>query len=292
MSDRKDPSISQSGAADGTMFAREQSAASAVQAVSGTLAVRSNNCAVHAVPVIDVVGSSSSLVEVSYRILEILIAVIGLTLGLPLMLLEALLIRWDSPGPALFFHTRPGRSMIVRGRELEGRRDLQPPSGGYEPERLYYVPSYFRLVKFRTMYSDARSRFPQFYAYNFSREEFHQQHGTYQDDPRVTRVGGILRKLSLDELPNLWCVLVGDMRLVGPRAEAPEVLTYYTPEEMYKFAFKPGITGLAQINGRGLLNWGETLAWDLKYIHSRSVWLDLKIILVTLKYVIMRRGAF
>jgi lipopolysaccharide/colanic/teichoic acid biosynthesis glycosyltransferase len=142
------------------------------------------------------------------------------------------------------------------------------------------------------MYNDARSRFPEFYAYNFAPEEFRQQYGTHRNDPRVTRIGRILRKLSVDELPNLWSVLIGDLRLVGPRPEAPEVLRYYTPDEMYKFVCKPGITGLAQINGRGLLNWGETLAWDLKYVRTRSVWLDLRIILVTLKYVIVRRGAF
>jgi hypothetical protein len=132
--------------------------------------------------------------------------------------------------------------------------DLQPPPGGYKADRLYYVPSYFRLVKFRTMFSDARDRFPELYAYDFAQDEFHRQHPTLQYDPRVTRLGSILRKLSLDELPNLWSVLVGDMRLVGPRPEAPEVLRYYGPQEMYKFACKPGITGLAQVNGRGLLN--------------------------------------
>jgi lipopolysaccharide/colanic/teichoic acid biosynthesis glycosyltransferase len=82
------------------------------------------------------------------------------------------------------------------------------------------------------------------------------------------------------------------MRLVGPRPEAPEVLRYYTPDEMYKFACKPGITGLAQINGRGLLNWGATLDWDLKYVRTRSVALDLRILLTTLKQVITRHGAF
>ena len=103
----------------------------------------------------------------------------------------------------------------------------------------------------------------------------------------------MLRKLTLDELPNLWCVLVGDMRLVGPRPELPEIPQYYeTADEMYKFACKPGITGLAQINGRGLLNWGETLAWDLEYVRTRSIRLDLKIIFLTLWYVIVRRGAF
>jgi lipopolysaccharide/colanic/teichoic acid biosynthesis glycosyltransferase len=142
------------------------------------------------------------------------------------------------------------------------------------------------------MYSDARTRFPQYYAYNFADGDFHQRVFKIQHDPRVTRVGRILRKLSVDELPNLWSVLVGDMRLVGPRPEAPEVLQYYTAEEMYKFACTPGITGLAQINGRGLLNWGDTLKWDLQYIRTRSVTQDLKIILLTLKHVLTRRGAF
>ncbi len=126
----------------------------------------------------------------------------------------------------------------------------------------------------------------------FEPEEFHRQHTTHKFDPRVTRVGRILRKLSVDELPNLWSVLVGDMRLVGPRPEAPEVLQYYTPQEMYKLACTPGITGLAQINGRGLLNWGEVLAWDLQYVRTRSVGMDLKIIFTTIKYVIIRHGAF
>jgi lipopolysaccharide/colanic/teichoic acid biosynthesis glycosyltransferase len=262
------------------------------QAGAGRLTSLSSIGKVHAVPARDVVASSGRLGEVVYRGFEILVAAIGLTLAMPLMLIVAALIRWDSPGPALFFHRRPGRSIIMRGRDLQKRRDLLPPPGGYEPERLYFVPSYFRLPKFRTMYADARMRFPEYYAYKFASGEFHRQYPTNRYDPRLTRAGRLLRKLSVDELPNLWCVLAAQMRLVGPRPEAPEVLQYYTPEEMYKFASKPGITGLAQINGRGLLNWGETLAWDLQYVHTRSVWLDLKIIAITLKHVVTRHGAF
>jgi lipopolysaccharide/colanic/teichoic acid biosynthesis glycosyltransferase len=283
--------MNQPDAVGGT-YSDERSVGLAGETATETQSVLPCFAAVHAVPVDDVVGSSVWLVEATYRILEMLIAVIGLTIALPLMLLLAILIRWDSPGPALFFHTRPGRSKKISGRELEGREDLVPPPGGYQADRLYFVPSYFRLVKFRTMYSDATSRFPEFYVYDFAPEKFHQQYGTLRNDPRVTRIGGILRKLSVDELPNLWCVLTGDMRLVGPRAEAPGVLRYYTADEMYKFACKPGVTGLAQINGRGLLNWGETLAWDLKYVRTRTVWLDLKIILATLKCVTLRWGAF
>jgi hypothetical protein len=212
----------------------------------------------YAVPAGDVVASSHWVTEAVYRAVEIAVALTGL----------------------------------VRGRELEGRTDLRPPLEGYQPDGLYYVPSYFTLVKLRTMQWDAPTRFPQFYAYKFSPDEFHRQYPTHQCDPRVTRAGRVLRKLSIDELPNLWSVLIGDMRLVGPRPEAPEVLQYYASEEMYKFAYKPGITGLAQVNGRGFLNWGETLAWDLHYIRTRSVALDLKIIAATIKHVFTRRGAF
>lgn len=247
---------------------------------------------VHAVPVIDIIGSSGWLAETLYRGFEILVALFGLSIGLSLMLFEAALIRWDSPGSPLFFHERVARSTKVRGRELLQRTDLEPPPGDYQPDVLYYVPSYFRFVKFRTMYRDARQRFPELYDVNFAPGEFHRRRFKVQNDPRVTRVGHVLRKYTLDELPNLWSVLVGDIRLVGPRPELPAVLRHYTPDQMYKFACKPGITGLAQINGRGLLSWGETIEWDLRYVRTRTVWLDLKIICVTLKYVITRRGAF
>ena len=284
--------MSSPDAAGSTALTVEQSPASFVEADSARTTSPLRYGKAHAVPVRDVVSTSGRVAEAFYRSFEVLVAVTGLTLGMPVMLLEAILIRWDSPGPILFFHQRPGRSVMVRGRDLEGRADLIPPPGGYEPDTLYYVPSYFRLVKFRTMYHDARSRWPEMYAYKFVPEEFHTQHTTHRFDPRVTRIGALLRRLSVDELPNLWCVLVGDMRLVGPRPEAPEVLQYYTPQEMYKFACKPGITGLAQINGRGLLNWGQVLAWDLQYVRTRSVALDLKIIFTTIKYVIIRHGAF
>ena len=246
----------------------------------------------HAVPVSNITPVSGRPTETLYRGFEILAAGLALAAALPLMLVVAALIVWDSPGPALFFHKRPGRSIKALGDELRGRTELLAPPAGYDPDRLYFVSSYFYLPKFRTMYVDARARFPEYYAYQFKPEEFHHQYPTHRHDPRLTRVGRVLRKLSIDELPNLWCVLTGQIRLVGPRPEAPEVLQYYTPEEMYKFALKPGITGLAQINGRGLLNWGETLAWDLQYVRTRSVWLDLKIIAITLKHVITRHGAF
>ena len=246
----------------------------------------------YAVPVQELPSGSGPLAEALYRAFEIVVAAVGLVLALPVMAIGAALVRCDSPGTALFLHRRPGRSIRLRGRDLARRRDLRPPPGGYNPDIVYYVPAYFTLAKLRTMHSDARARFPELYSYRFAPGEFHRQMPTLRDDPRVTRIGRVLRTLSVDELPNLWSVLIGDMRLVGPRPEAPEVLQYYSCEEMYKFAVKPGITGLAQINGRGLLNWGETLAWDLEYVRTRSVMLDLKILFVTLKQVLFRHGAF
>lgn len=260
-------------------------------AVAGIAGAGRSLGGLHAVPVREA-AASHWLAEAVYRGFEILAALTGLVAGLPLMLIAAAAIRCDSPGPVLFFHQRPGRSMAVRGRDLKDRRDLHPPPGGFEADRLYYVPSYFTLVKFRTMYNDAPTRFPQFYAYKYTPEGFRRHYPTLQHDPRVTRAGRVLRMTSVDELPNLWSVLAGDLRLAGPRPEAPEVVQYYTPDDMYKFASKPGITGLAQINGRGLLNWGETLAFDLHYVRTRSVGLDLKIIFMTLKRVLTRHGAF
>jgi len=246
----------------------------------------------YAVPVRALPSGSGPVAETLYRAVEIVIAAVGLILALPIMAVGAALVRCDSPGPALFLHRRPGRSLQVRGRDLAHRADLRAPPGGYDPELWYYVPRYFTMAKLRTMYSDARVRFPELYNYRFAAGEFHKQMPTLRQDPRVTRIGRVLRTLSVDELPNLWSVLIGDMRLVGPRPEAPEVLRYYGCEEMYKFAVKPGITGLAQINGRGLLTWGETLAFDLEYVRTRSVMLDLKILAITLKQVLFRHGAF
>src|SRR5262249_8300075 len=112
----------------------------------------------HAVPVQPVVRSSAWLAESIYRYFEVTAALIGLIVSLPLMLIAAAFICLDSPGPPLFFHTRPGRSIRVRGRDLTDRTDLQPPPGGYEPDTWYYVPSYFTMIKLRTMFHDARSR--------------------------------------------------------------------------------------------------------------------------------------
>jgi lipopolysaccharide/colanic/teichoic acid biosynthesis glycosyltransferase len=197
------------------------------------------------------------------RAAEILIALTGLILTAPIMLVIAVIIKLGSPGPALFFQNRLGRN-----------------------------GKYFTFVKFRTLYADAKQRFPQLYAYQYTKEELGKLHFKVEDDPRVTPQGKWLRKSTLDELPNFWNLLTGDMSLVGPRPEIPEMLPYYDREMLMKFAVRPGITGLAQISGRGRLSFHDTVACDLDYVRTRSLITDLKIILKTFHKIIVRDGAF
>lgn len=131
----------------------------------------------------------------------------------------------------------------------------------------------FTLYKFRTM-TDARD-----------------EHGNLlPDEQRLTRFGQWLRSTSLDELPELWNVLKGDMSLVGPRPLLMQYLDRYTPEQMRRHEVKPGITGLAQVNGRNALSWEEKFKLDVWYVDNLSFWLDLKIIALTIWEVLKREG--
>ncbi|MDA1082555.1 MAG: sugar transferase [Gemmatimonadetes bacterium] len=110
------------------------------------------------------------------------------------------------------------------------------------------------------------------------------------DAIRITRLGRLLRATSLDELPTLWNVLRGDMALVGPRPLLPEYLPLYTPEQLRRHDVKPGITGWAQVNGRNAISWEDKFRLDVWYVDNRSLWLDLRILWMTLWRVIFRRG--
>lgn len=217
-----------------------------------------------ATPASDIfIGASRERVPLPVRIIEILISGCALIVFSPLVLLQALIIRIGTPGPAFFVQTRVG---------------------------LHRKP--FRFAKFRTLYYDARQRFPHLYAYKYDDAELQQLQFKVDNDPRVTPQGRWLRKLSIDELPNFWNVLRGDMALVGPRPEIPEMLPYYTGEMLLKFSVRPGITGLAQISGRGRLSFYETVQYDLEYVHNRSLWFDLKILCKTIFMILVRDGAF
>lgn len=131
----------------------------------------------------------------------------------------------------------------------------------------------FEIIKFRTM-----------------REAVDAHGKPLPDAERLSSFGRFLRSTSLDELPELWNVLRGDMSLVGPRPLLMEYLPLYTPEQARRHEIKPGITGWAQIHGRNTLSWEEKFALDVWYVDHRSLWLDLKILVLTIKKVVVREG--
>jgi lipopolysaccharide/colanic/teichoic acid biosynthesis glycosyltransferase len=233
------------------------------------------------------------------RALDVSIASVLVIVFAPVMLAIALVIKLDTPGPVLFRHVRVGRNRRVDPplpRQMEQRRR---DSGGRP----------FVFYKFRTMYADARERFPELYEYRYTPDEIARLpikalvgskeralvQGSRNDpvfDPRVTRVGRWLRRTSLDELPNFFNVLSGDMSLVGPRPDIADNIVYYWPSEMKKFSVKPGITGLAQVRGRGFLAFHEINAYDVEYVERRTLWLDIKILAETAFRVVKGHGAF
>jgi exopolysaccharide production protein ExoY len=201
--------------------------------------------------------------EVAGRIIDVSIALLTLLVTLPIVAVVAILIRLDTPGPAIFRQTRVGKG-----------------------DRL------FTFYKFGTMYVDARARFPNLYRYEYTPEECRAFRFKTAEAPRLTRVGGRLRKTTIDELPNLVNVVKGEMTLVGPRPEIPEMVRYYEPFQRRKFSVKPGVTGLAQVNGRGLLTVQETLRCDLEYVETRSLRTDFQILMRTIKVILLQIGAF
>lgn len=219
------------------------------------------------------------------RAVDFLAALMGLALSLPIMLVLAILVRMDSPGPALFWQVRVGRNR---------RRHRQEGSTYHGPERRgrNYGGKPFWFVKFRTMYVDARERFPELYKYQYRRDDLPNLRFKQEDDPRHTPLGRWLRKTSLDELPNFWNVLAGSMTLVGPRPDIPEMVQYYRPEQMRIFDVKPGLTGYAQVSGRCSLKFVETKSLDLQYVRERSLRSDVKVLVQTFTSVLTAKGAF
>jgi len=200
--------------------------------------------------------------ELSKRTIDVVVAATLLFVTWPLIAALALIIRLESRGAAVFRQRRVGRDGEV-----------------------------LRFCKFRTMYTDARERFPELYDYTFTAEEFATSFYKPSVDPRNTPFGRALRTTTLDELPNLFNVLKGDVSLVGPRPELPELVRYYTPEQLLKFSVKSGITGLAQVSGRNNLTIQEQIAADLEYVERCSILYDLRLIGRTAVMVLKRVGA-
>jgi lipopolysaccharide/colanic/teichoic acid biosynthesis glycosyltransferase len=198
------------------------------------------------------------------RTLDVTVAVAMLVVLVPLLVIIALAIRLNSRGPVIFRQRRVG------GQLKE-----------------------FTVHKFRTMYAEADPAPHRHYVAELIRNAPQgPTPGLYKltDDQRVTRVGRYLRKLSLDELPQLWDVLRGDMSLVGPRPVVPYEVEHYAPSVMRRFAVKPGLTGLWQVSGRNRRTYEEMLQLDVEYAERRSLALDLLILLKTPRAVLRRNG--
>jgi exopolysaccharide biosynthesis polyprenyl glycosylphosphotransferase len=193
------------------------------------------------------------------RAMDISLSMAALLLLAPLFAIVALAIRLDSPGPVFFKQLRLGK-------------------GG--------VP--FVCHKFRSMYQDAEARLE-------ALRELNEADGPIfkmRDDPRLTRMGRLLRRTSIDELPQLWNVLIGDMSLVGPRPPIPSEVEHYEEWHRRRLEVVPGLTGLWQVSGRSSLSFEEMVMFDIYYIENWSLGLDLQILLRTVPAVIASAGAY
>jgi lipopolysaccharide/colanic/teichoic acid biosynthesis glycosyltransferase len=212
----------------------------------------------------------SRAADLAMRLLDLAGAVVMLILLAPLLGLVALLIKLDSRGPVIFWQRRLGRDL----RE-------------------------FRVAKFRTMRDGAATDVHRAHVERMIREEAEGERDDgpprpmqkLHEDERVTAVGGFLRRTSLDELPQLWNVVRGEMSLVGPRPPIRYEVDNYPARAYRRFAVRPGLTGLWQVSGRCLTTFDEMIELDIEYIERRSFWLNLKILLLTVPTVIHGDGA-
>lgn len=187
------------------------------------------------------------------RLFDILVSLIGILIALPFLLIIAIAIKLDSPGPILFCQPRVGRN----------RRE-------------------FMVFKFRSMVDRKATQIDQ-------KKETALQAGS---DDRITRVGRIIRKTSLDELPQLFNVLMGQMSVVGPRPIIPDQLEVVPERFLARFDVPPGITGLAQVKGRRSLSWPKQLSYDVEYAKKNSIGLDLWICWRTVLVVLRSEGIY
>ncbi len=193
------------------------------------------------------------------RVLDVTVAIIAIVLTAPIMLITAILIKLESPGPVIFKQVRVGKD-----------------------------GEHFYCYKFRSMYIDAEQRLRELQAKNEADGPVFK----IKRDPRVTRVGRVIRKLSIDELPQLFNVLKGEMSLVGPRPALPSEVAKYTYEQIGRLHAIPGITGLQQVSGRSDLDFKRWVELDLQYIAEQSIWKDIEILLRTIPAVLLGRGAY
>ncbi|MEZ5322777.1 MAG: sugar transferase [Microthrixaceae bacterium] len=211
---------------------------------------------------VEIRSSAGPIYHFFKRVLDLVIAIPALVLTAPVMAVLAILIRRESPGPAVFRQQRIGRGGRV-----------------------------FTFYKFRTMYVDAKERFPELYDYNFDSAELASRYYKHADDPRNTPLGAFLRRSTLDELPNLVNVLKGDISIVGFRPELPQLVRHYEPYELAKFNVKAGLACKSECTGRNTNTIKDQITLDLEYVADQSMRLDLWVIAQTLKMVVKGIGA-
>ena len=202
-------------------------------------------------------------VKASYatkRLMDVVLSGLGMLLLSPVYLLIAVAVKLSSPGPVFFTQTRVGRY---------GR--------------------HFKFYKFRSMRQDAEAQKAALMSKNESKDGVIFK---MKDDPRITKVGRFLRRTSLDELPQLWNVFIGDMSLVGPRPPVPSEVQEYTLEDRKRLDVIPGITCLWQIKGRSEIPFNEQVRLDKEYILAPSVWKDVVILLKTIPAILGGKGAY
>lgn len=225
-----------------------------------------------AVPAADVPRPAISSAEIVKRAFDLTLAVVGLVILTPLLVVIALAIKLSDPGPVFYRHRRLGRAgkptYIHKFRTMKAEYSTGEEFGGRTDADVFAALGIPELVA------------------EFARSQKLPQ------DPRVSRIGQFLRRSSLDELPQLWNILKGDISSVGPRPIVTAELEKYGTGQDTLLSLKPGLTGLWQISGRSDLDFSERVRLDLYYVDNWSLLLDLKIILLTLPAVIQRRGAY
>ena len=209
------------------------------------------------------VGSSAPIGTLAKRIIDILLALSGIVLLAPLLVICYLLTIATSPGPALFRHRRVG-----------------------------FNGKHFNCLKFRTMLTDAPERLRQLLESDAAAAAEWATARKLRRDPRVTAIGAVLRKSSLDELPQLFNVLKGEMSIVGPRPVTDEELERYSTSVGAYLACRPGITGLWQVSGRSMTTYDKRVACDAFYAQNWSIALDAKILIVTIPALLASETAF
>ena len=197
----------------------------------------------------DILGKESIFYSVTKRLIDIVGSLCGIILLSPLFLIVAILIKLEDPKGKVFF-----------AQERNGR-----------------YPKTFKMYKFRSMVHNAEELLKDL----MDRNEQTGPVFKINDDPRITKVGKFIRKTSIDELPQLFNVLKGDMSLVGPRPPIPREVEQYNSYQMQRLAVKPGLTCIWQVSGRNNIGFDEWVEMDIEYIKTRNLWLDIKLIFKT-----------